>query len=121
MRNLKLAGILGLIVLGCARGPAQVQNLDTGSQEQAPFADPNRPQFQEVFRQIIQPKCAVCHSAAGGNRGGLNLESYAAVKGAITLVRDAVATGFMPPRSRPPLSPEEKAMFLRWIDQGALE
>lgn len=104
------------LVLGCARGPAAVISSPT----EKPLADPDRPIFSEVFSLVIGPKCATCHSIAGGNRGGLNLETYDNVKAQIALVKDAVGAGWMPPRSRPPLTPDERDLVLKWIEQGAV-
>lgn len=104
------------VVFGCARGPASV----TTPQGEKPLNDPNKPTFTEVFGQVIGPKCATCHSAAGGNRGGVNLETFDGVKANISMIKDAVAAGWMPPRSQAALSGAEKDLVLRWIDQGAL-
>ncbi len=76
------------------------------------------PGFDTVNTQVIKPKCATCHSAAGGNRAGVNLETYATIKSQLSTIRSAVAGNFMPPASRGPLSAADKALLLLWIDSG---
>lgn len=80
---------------------------------------PAGPVFAEVFTQVIGPRCAGCHSEAGGNRGGVNLETFANVKSELAAIDEAVATGFMPPRRSGPLTPEQKDLLARWIAAGA--
>ncbi|HRO68690.1 MAG TPA: hypothetical protein PL182_14045, partial [Pseudobdellovibrionaceae bacterium] len=65
--------------------------------------------FNSVYQAVIRPKCATCHSASGGNRGGVNLETYENVFANRSAVQSAVQGGFMPPRSAAGLTAEEKA------------
>lgn len=78
---------------------------------------PAGPNFQIIRTQILQANCLKCHSAAGGNKAGVNLETYETVLRNLSSVEAVVADGSMPPRG--PLSQELQALFLRWIQLGA--
>jgi uncharacterized membrane protein len=39
-----------------------------------------QPKFSSIMTNVFKMKCLSCHSAAGGNKGGVNLETYNAVK-----------------------------------------
>ena len=115
--NFKSLAVLTLLTVSCAKGPANVITQDNAEK---PQGDPNRPTFQDVQTQVIQPKCLRCHGAGGA--GGVSLETHADFKANVTLIRDVVASSRMPPaRVNNPLSGEEKDLLLRHIDQGALE
>lgn len=75
--------------------------------------------FATVYSTVIGPKCVSCHSAAGGNGGGANLETFANVKALITRVQyRALIKKDMPPVS---LSRSESNVLAAWIEQGAPE
>lgn len=76
--------------------------------------------FATVMSEVIAPKCLECHSSAGGNRGGVNLETYAAVKAEVTAIRATIANDSMP-LNRAPLTANQKALLNKWIDAGAPE
>lgn len=93
-----------------------------------PPSSPQSPQGQNpeatlswdrINTEILKPKCATCHSAAGGNRGGINLETHAQVIALNAAIADAVQSNFMPPRSRPQLTADERDLLLRWLAGGA--
>lgn len=71
--------------------------------------------FSLVMNKIILPKCATCHSEAGGNRGRLNLESYSNVTDEIEDILEEVELGFMPPAPRPSLSQVEQDVLKIWF------
>lgn len=75
--------------------------------------------FSIIQKQILEPACLRCHSAEGGNRGGVNLETYRNVFNLIDDIQDSINTNFMPPRR--PLSEEQKKLLMDWIDAGAPE
>ncbi|MGZ3788656.1 MAG: hypothetical protein ACXVLQ_09045 [Bacteriovorax sp.] len=99
------------------------------------YAVPNRPQissgnqtieklptgtipgYQTIATEIIAPKCLGCHSSGGGSAGGVNLETYANVKGHLAAISSEVTSGSMP-KNISPLSAKEKEVFLAWIDAG---
>ncbi|KYG70704.1 hypothetical protein AZI85_01875 [Bdellovibrio bacteriovorus] len=76
--------------------------------------------FAIVMSEVIAPKCLECHSSAGGNRGGVNLETYANVKAEIAAIQSTVANNSMP-LNRQPLSARQKALLNKWIEAGAPE
>lgn len=84
---------------------------------QPPPAAP--PRFAEVYAQVIGPRCATCHGTAGGNRAGINLETYQNVIAELSLIDEVVATDFMPPRRAGPLTRDQKDLLARWIAAGA--
>lgn len=91
------------------------QGVPTGSNGSAPTAT----DFTLIKAQVFQPYCLRCHSAAGGNRGGINLETYASVKPLLTRIKSAVNSGFMPPSG--PLPDATKKLLIDWIDAGGVE
>lgn len=74
--------------------------------------------FQTVNKSIIQPKCLECHSSAGGDAGGVNLESYEQVMRHISSIQSEIASDSMP-KNRGKLTAKEKKMVLDWIVAGA--
>ncbi len=110
---------LGLLISGCS------YSTGSGSSNPAPAARPpgtpnseiSKVNFKAVSEKVIQARCLECHSAQGGNKGGVNLETYDSVRGQLTSIRDQVATSRMP-RNRPALSSQEKEMLFAWIDAG---
>lgn len=80
---------------------------------------PEQITFEIVFKQVVGPSCIQCHSEASGNGGDVNLETYDNFVAVKDRVRETVADGSMPRRSR--LSDQQKKLILKWIDQGALE
>ncbi len=73
--------------------------------------------FQFVRDRIFAFECFACHSDAGGNRSGLNLETYANTLDEIEDIEEEIRFDFMPPRSK--LRPIDKEIILRWIALGA--
>ena len=73
--------------------------------------------FALVRDRIFAFECFACHSDAGGNRAGLNLETYANATDELDDIEEEVSRDSMPPRSR--LRPIDKDVILRWIALGA--
>lgn len=67
---------------------------------------------------VLDPACLRCHSAPA-NRAGINVETYQNVLKDIGLIEAVILDGSMPLRGS--LSPEQKALILEWIDNGAPE
>ncbi|MGZ3787342.1 MAG: hypothetical protein ACXVLQ_02400 [Bacteriovorax sp.] len=113
----KLLEITLLFLVGC--NYSIPKNLATNSGNQAIEKLPmgTVPGYQLVNSGIIGPKCLECHSSAGGNAGGVNLETYANVSGNLASIRDEVTSSRMP-KNRAPLSAREKEILLTWIDAG---
>jgi uncharacterized membrane protein len=90
--------------------------LDEGVRK---ISSPDEITFKMVNEAVIQPMCLSCHSEAGGNRGGLNLENFENVFKNSHGIRLEVAGGTMPPRQQ--LSAEQIKLVTDWIDAGAHE
>jgi len=75
--------------------------------------------FATIKNQILGPQCLRCHSSAGGNRGGVNLETYANVKARLTGIQSAINNNFMPPSGA--LAQNLKTLFNTWVTGGAIE
>ncbi len=80
-----------------------------------PDADIN---YALISRHILQPNCMGCHSDAGNNRGGVNLETYFNVRKEIEDGLKEIQRGRMPPRPRPALSGVEVETLRRWVRLG---
>lgn len=77
--------------------------------------------FQMINERVIQPSCIGCHSAASGNKGGVNLETYENIVTRKNVIRREVVERTMPPRSKQPLTAAQVKLIVDWIDQGAYE
>ncbi len=75
--------------------------------------------FVTVKAQVFDLYCLQCHSTAGGNRAGINLETYANVKSIVARIDSAVRGGVMPPRTTLPAA--AKDLLIAWIEGGAPE
>lgn len=76
--------------------------------------------YKSVDQSVIGPRCASCHSVAGGNQGGVNLESYASIRSLIPQIFNrALEKRDMPPSG--PLSEREALMLKAWLELGAPE
>lgn len=81
------------------------------------------PKFTSVFNNVIKPKCLGCHSNAGGNKGGVNLETYNSLRSFTTpglsansvLVIALSAGGKMSGR----VTANELSVIKQWIDAGS--
>lgn len=114
--RLALLFLLALAVLGCnynhvkeeagtARGGVSIQDL-------GPL------DFATVQAAVIGPKCLSCHSNAGGNQGGSNLESYRAVRAQLgRILFRSLEKRDMPPRA--PLNGAQMQALRDWAELGA--
>lgn len=80
---------------------------------------PEKLSYALIKSQVIDTSCVRCHSAASGNRGGVNLETYAEVVKNAQSIFAAVEGDFMPPRTK--LTLDQKQKFLSWIELGMPE
>lgn len=102
------------IFAGCGYRDTQISEVGPGANNSNASLD-----FAGVKARIFGVYCTRCHSQAGGNKAGINLETFANVSKNINLVKKAVNTSFMPP-SRP--LPSGDLNFLNaWIQAGAPE
>ncbi len=75
--------------------------------------------YQLVRNKIFKFRCFSCHSTAGGNADGLNLETYFNAIDELEDIYEEVSRGSMPPAPRPALNDIERTTILRWVDLGA--
>ncbi|MGE4130338.1 MAG: hypothetical protein AB7F86_01800 [Bdellovibrionales bacterium] len=114
MRKLSILLIV-MSVLGCG----SYHDIKSGSNPSG-LGGGNVPlDFKSVKATVFDPYCIACHSQAGGNRGGVNLETYANVVADLASIRASVETGRMPRTS--PMPEREKSFLLAWITAGAPE
>lgn len=89
-------------------------------------------QFEAQIVPLLARHCLACHGP-GSKQGGLDLSQQKSAlsggahgkaivpgKSAESLVWKHVASGAMPPKDRPRLSPQEKRALREWIDAGAV-
>jgi mono/diheme cytochrome c family protein len=74
--------------------------------------------YAAVKANVLDTSCNSCHSAAGGNKGNVNLETYASVINNISDVKADIEDGSMP-RGDYRLTADQKNMILAWIKMGA--
>ena len=75
--------------------------------------------FSLIRSEILAPSCFQCHSGGGGNKAGVNLETYQNVKQFVTEIQTTVSQNFMPPRT--PLTSQRKEILFQWIQMGMPE
>ncbi len=84
-----------------------------------PLPTPRVVTFAEVDKKVFQASCVGCHSQAGNNKGGVNLESYPSIFAVRARIQFEVAGGSMPRGGR--LTASQKNLVLQWISNGAPE
>lgn len=116
MKKWKLLFAAQLFLFGCNYNQSK-NTGDTGAQIQK-IVPPEQITFKMLQTSVL-PECLRCHSAAGGNKGGISLETFADVFKNAHQIRIEVAGGTMPPTGK--LSDAKIKMLTDWIDNGALE
>lgn len=117
MKNLKLWILI--LTMTALSGCHYKVNKIADEEKPAPLGE--RPvDFAFVMQEVIGPKCLECHSNAGGNRGHLNFETYAAVKSEIQAIQDSVEFNDMP-LNRTPLTETQRQILNNWVAAGAPE
>ena len=117
------AGALALIVLVFAtvpwatRGGAKLSGPgDSRSPERASFA---------VVRAIVEERCVACHAVAPSHADypaaplGVVLDSPEAIRGQADRIGTVVETGTMPLGNETGMTPEERAIVVRWVAEKA--
>lgn len=106
-----------------AGGPREMPTQSTEPLPAPPgeMPDPEKIDYQMVRTQVIVPRCLGCHSAARGNKGGVNLETYENIFEAKDDIKEAVINGDMPRPKNRPLPGIQKQILLLWIEKGAPE
>jgi hypothetical protein len=106
--------MLGGLVLGGCGHPSSLSYMENKAGTSSAALD-----YETVHTAVFAPSCTSCHSSAGGNSGGVNLENYASVFSNAARVKAAVSDGSMPPSGQPSLSETQKNLVLDWIDSGS--
>ena len=105
------------VLMGCAGGGSS----DAGGLSlQLPTRSFETISYVDVRDFIFAPHCYGCHSAAAGNQGGINLETFQNAFSLSSQIRQqALVTKAMPKFPNAPLT-ESQAKFLRlWLDAGS--
>ncbi|AZZ36815.1 hypothetical protein CIK05_08440 [Bdellovibrio sp. qaytius] len=75
--------------------------------------------YESVSAKVITGQCLQCHSAAGGNKGDLNLETYQNVRANLNQIMYRVLEAKDMPRGG--LSGDDYALLEMWLSSGAPE
>jgi hypothetical protein len=86
----------------------------------APFKQGETLGFEVVKTILGRNSCFECHTAARGNRGGVNLETYVNAKAQALGIAATTLSGFMP-IGGPRVSVADQAILQSWADAGAPE
>ncbi|MBC7531878.1 MAG: hypothetical protein H7318_09885 [Oligoflexus sp.] len=74
--------------------------------------------YAYVNKTVIAPFCLSCHSVAGGNKGRINLETFANVTKYLKKIKnEAITSKSMPPTE--PLTSNASDILSKWITAGA--
>ncbi len=110
---------ISAFLFGCnyslSKTPLNFQATGTGSLDQAPSGTVAN--YAVITSTILQPKCLECHSGAGGDAGGINLETYENVAANLGIIKSEVQSDSMP-KNRAKLTVKEKEILFAWIDAG---
>jgi uncharacterized membrane protein len=121
-QSLTAALVLALIWSGCQYKNQKESETALGGSNSTSGTGPGQsiPGFSTIQSQILAPKCYECHSNSGGNRAGINLETYQKVKSLAQAIQNSVASDFMP-LNRSPLTTAQKQILAQWVAAGAPE
>jgi hypothetical protein len=128
MKNLFLVQALILLSLGCGEGTESADPGDAGGDAEGDAGGDAGLTWHEHIRPIVDRRCATCHQP--GQIAPFALTDHAQITARLPGIRDSVATDRMPPWpathperyiSEVPMTPDEKARLLAWIDAGAPE
>lgn len=79
----------------------------------------NEINYTLVREKIFKVSCFSCHSNAGGNVDGINLETYFNATQELEDIEEVIRENEMPPAPRPSLGNIPRQVLLRWIELGA--
>jgi uncharacterized membrane protein len=110
--------ILGIVAASCCF--SQSATAQDEYSEAQPFASPQL-SYRYVVNEVFRPRCYRCHSDTGGNKGDLNLETYAEVYANRAKIREmAIVKKAMPPRrAGGPLNARQLRILDNWLMAGA--
>ena len=85
--------------------------------------------YKQQVEPLLNANCAICHNPQNKKHAdGIYLDTYENLKASIRIfnkngvqineMEQVIAKGKMPPKSHPALTAAQKAIFLKWIQQG---
>ena len=77
--------------------------------------------YKMVSARVLGLRCISCHSNSGGNRAGINLETYESLFNERSGIKSTITSGSMPQPTNRPLSAIQKQIILAWLSKGAPE
>ncbi len=107
---------IAISVFGCGYNNTELPNLESAAGQSAAA---NALSFSAIKSQVFEPHCLRCHSQAGGNRAGVNLENYTNVQPLVRTILSVVNSGAMPPNGGLPAN--MKSFLTAWVGAGAPE
>ena len=117
MRKLFISVSVSLLVLIIACSPKSAPTTSTPPPEA-------KTTYTGAVQSLIQSKCSPCHIPANGGRKADFSNYAAAMKFASDMVvridKAPTDRGFMPFKN-PKLSPEDIAVFKKWVSDGTME
>ncbi len=114
----KLLGVaMALSLSACGYYNEAIHNPASAT---APFKQGETLGFEVVKTILGRNSCYECHTAARGNRGGVNLETYANAKALALRIAATTLSGSMP-MGGPKVSASDQAILQAWADAGAPE
>ncbi len=133
--RLLVAATLAVIVwsasTGCEHDP--INPVDPNPTDTASPCDPGTVDFKNEVLPLITSKCAMpgCHNSPNGE-DGVVLDSYAQIRKEVSpgnlnnselweAITETDPDKMMPPPGYPQLTPAEKELIKKWIQQGAKE
>jgi hypothetical protein len=115
-----VACILGMYIAACNGGGDAATSPDGssggGSGGSTAGTGPASVSFANEIEPILKSNCTSCHGGARP-QSGIDLSTYAGVKGAASAANAAIQGGQMPPSGQ--LSGTDRQLFQNWVDQGA--
>lgn len=116
-RNSIAIGIL-VFLSGC--GYYHEVSPTSGGAAQQPLNENQTLGYEVVKTILARNRCLECHSSAGGDRAGVNLETYESVKSRAGALVSVTRSGFMP-MGGPALAAADVAVLEAWNLAGAPE
>jgi uncharacterized membrane protein len=119
--------LLATVLTGCGEKQNPVQEPDgaVGDGDGSQSGDVVPVTYTGQIKALLDSSCIGCHAstlqgaARNGAPLGVNFDSYAAAHQSASRANARIQAGTMPKSG--PLTAQEKALFLAWIDQGLQE
>ncbi len=109
--------VTSLTLAGCNYNHVKKESPVAGAQVNAMLAASL--DYPSLQMNVLGPQCLRCHSSAGGNQGGLSLESYQQVRSNMNRIYyRSIEKRDMPPNS---LSNAQFDLLKGWLEAGAPE